>query len=372
MGVASTRSASDERPRPRVWIAAAEASGDALAAQLIDEIFQRWPRAVLRGLPGPLMRQRGVDGVARAEEATALGLVEVVGSVPRLARLLGRLERDIHRWTPDLVVTVDSPGLLLRLARRVRRRGFRTLHWVAPQVWAWRPGRASRVARSVDTLCCLLPFEPAWFEGGTARVVFTGHPAATRAVPHRTVDGAPVIALLPGSRQEEITRHWAVLREVARAIRHDLPDSRFTVARAPTLDADGLRGLDAEVVDGVGPAVEGADVAVVASGTASLEVAAAGVPQVVIYQVSPITWTMGRVLLREVEHLSLVNLLAGRRVVPEHHQRLDPRGIATDAKRLIGPAGADQLRDIHPVLETLEPVGSVGRVVDEAERLFTR
>lgn len=349
----------------RLFLATGEASGDALGAALVAVLRDRHPQLEVRGAPGPRLRAAGVTGVP-AEQLTAVGLVEAAWRAPWIARSVAALARDVDRFDPEVVVTVDSPGALLRLQGRLA--GRRRLHWVAPQVWAWRPGRAARVSDAVDTLCCLLPFEPAWFDD-RVRAVFTGHPAATAWDAGRAPE--PTLALLPGSRPTEVARLWPVLRDVAAEVAARVPGLRIRVAVAPTVDPGSLGGLDATPCDGVRSALTGAWAAAVCSGTATLEVAAAGVPQVVVYRVHPATWAVGRAVVRGVDHLALPNVLAGEAIAPEHLQDLRPDAIAADLVAAMSP-GSDQVARLRPWLEGLAPDGAVERVADEVERLAIR
>jgi len=222
----------------RIYVCAGEDSGDALGAHMIAALAAKGP-VVARGLAGPAMREAGVQVFADACEATAAGLVEVLEAVPRIAGLLGRLERDAVAFAPDVVLTIDSPGLMLRLARRLRRRGMPVVHLVAPQVWAWRPGRVKRVGASVDALLCLFPHEPALFEG-FCEAVSVGHPLlgtlprSARGDRSESVRSTPTFALCPGSRPADIRIHWPVLREVGRLLRDAHPGCRLVVPRAPS------------------------------------------------------------------------------------------------------------------------------------------
>ena len=340
----------------RLWVAAGEASGDALLAAVVGELTRRIPELGVRGLAGPRMRAVGVDAVARAEDATVIGLVEAIGAVPRLARLLDRLESDLD--PDDVLLTADSPSLLLRLARRARGRGIPAVHVVSPQVWAWRPGRIDRVAASVDAMLCLFPFEPALY-AGRVRAIFVGHPAAAiRPVP-RVFPGGPVFALCPGSRQSEVRTLWPTFREVARRLRERFPEAGFVVPVAPTVSRPG--GLDATYVESVAE-VASADAALVASGTATLELAAMDVPMVVAYRVNPVTAAIARRVLT-VDRVALPNLLARRTVVPEHLQDLDPDAIAADLAALVGVRGQVP----RAVVASLAGEGAVGRIADEVE-----
>lgn len=344
----------------KIALCSGEASGDRLAVDLLAAL-RRDGDVDAFGLAGPLMRKAGVRAIRDAEDATAVGIIEAIGAARRLNGLLDDLGAAIDREQPDVVVTIDSPGLLLRLAARVRATGRPTVHWVSPQVWAWRPGRVRDVARSVDTLLCLFPIEPPLYDGLGLDVVYTGHPrVAALAAKRRPRSGGAVIGLAPGSRRSEIEVLWPVLRDVAARVRAARPDARFVVPVAPTVDRAALAGVDATFTDGL-DAVNDADVFIAASGTATLEIAARGVPLVVVYRVHPITWAIGRVLVRGVRHLSLPNILAGDGVVPEHLQALDAAAIAADVLRLLGPDGDAQLERLSPVIASLAVPDAIER-----------
>lgn len=355
----------------RLLVCAGEASGDRLAADLLRELESRDPRLAVKGLAGPAMRERGVEAVARAEDVTAVGVVEAIAAAPRIWSVRRALEQVLDDWKPDLVVTIDSPGLLLGFARRARSKGFRVVHWVAPQVWAWRPGRVDAVANSVDALMCLFPFEPAWFEGRGVEVVCTGHPGVDRAVRKvgvREVYGeAPVFGFAPGSRPSEVKALWPTFVAVAERLRARAPGCRFVVARAPTVDPAWLEGLDADLVEDLCIAGSAADVFLACSGTVTLELAALGTPMAVVYRVHPLTWAVGRRLVTGVAHLALPNVLAGREIVPEILQDLDPDRLADVLWSLLGDAGEQQRHDLREVVAPLGG-GAAKRAADVVER----
>jgi len=301
------------------------------------------------------MRRIGVKPVAHAEEATAFGLVEVIGRVPGLIRLRHRLNRAIRTFAPDVVVTIDSPGLLLRVGRRARSEGYSVVHWGCPQVWAWRPGRVRKLSESMNALMCLLPFEPALFERVALPAVFVGHPAgAARPLPPPR---RPTFILAPGSRPEEIRRHWPICRRVAQRLRIRHPTCQFVVPVAAGVRRSDLCGLDAAFTAGW-PA---ADAALVASGTATLELAARRIPMVAIYRVHPLTWAVARQLVTGVDHVALPNILAGRGVVPEVLQTLDPDSLADQMHALLGSAGELQRADLGAVTAMLDGEGAIAR-----------
>jgi len=349
----------------RILLCVGEASGDALAAEVLDRLGGG---VVVRGIPGPALRARGVACDVPAEDVVGVGLVEALGAVKAAPGALWRVRRVLDQWRPHVVWTVDNPGLNLRIGAMARRRGVPVVHVGSPQVWAWRPRRVTGVAKSVDVLACLLPFEPALYDGTGVRAVFVGHPAA-RLVEDARGEGL-VVGLAPGSRPSEVTALWPVFREVAERIGARVPGARFRVAVAPTIGAEALPGLPhAERCDGLAAAARGCHVFLAASGTATIELAARGIPTVVAYQVHPVTWEFGRRVAR-VRHLALPNVLAGRAVVPEHLQHLDASAIAADVLRLSGPDGVPVARALREIAATLRGDGAAQRIADEVGALL--
>lgn len=312
----------------RLWISAGEASGDLLGAELVRELR---PRKV-RGIAGPAMRAAGVDPAERTENATAFGIVEVVRRVPWFLELLRRMEADATSFRPDVVVTIDAPDLNLRLGRRLRAHGIPVVHWVSPQVWAWRRGRVHSIARSCDRLLCLLPFEPALYEEAGVDAVFTGHPAydRARALPRNQ---ANVLGIFPGSRRSEVRRQGPAFAHAAHLLRRQHPSLTVQVSRAPTIDDLGPLA-DFEVVEGFAAVAGASRLALASSGTVTLELAAMGIPQVAAYRLHPLEWWLARALVR-VPHITLPNLVLGRRAIPEHVQRVQPEALARDLGALL-------------------------------------
>lgn len=348
---------------PRLIVCAAEASGDRLAGALVRRLRAAHPDLRAAGIAGPAMRAAGVEPWARAEGLAAIGPVQAAKVAIRGVRALAAVRAEAVGFRPDAVLTVDAPSLLLPLAGWAKRQGWPTLHWVAPQVWAWRPGRADRVARQLDTLLCLFDFELPYFEGRGVELVRTGHPALDRLARMPERPGAARVLLAPGSREGEVRRSWPLLRAVAARMRAIEPGCSFQVAAAPEV-AHLLGGLDAARA----PELERveADVAVAATGTVTLELAARGVPFVSFVTVDPITWALGRRLVR-APHLALPNLLAGARVAPEHHQPRDAEALADDALALLGVAGEAQRARLHTALRGALGPDAVGRAAAAVE-----
>lgn len=312
----------------RVLVSAVEPSADRLAAELVEALSRRLgnQRALeVGGLGGPLLGALGQRLAAGARWLPpAMGVAEVLGHLGGIRRNQHALVEAGSRGGWDVFVGVDAPDFHLPVGRRLRASGLPTVGLVSPQLWAWRPGRAAGVARAWDELWCLFDFEPALYAGTGLRARHLGHPALDRVPLSRREPG--VLALFPGSRPGELRRHLGPFLEVARRL-----DAReVLVAEAPGTRLDPARlGGAAGVRVVPGPeALARAERALTKSGTVTLELALAGIPTVVAHRVHPLTWWIGRRLVRGVRHLALPNVLLGREAVPERLQHLDPAALA--------------------------------------------
>jgi lipid-A-disaccharide synthase len=324
----------------RVAIVAGETSGDALGGALIASLRARVPDAQFLGVAGAAMRAAGCEPLADARELAVMGLTEVVEHLPRLLRLRARLLRQLLQWRPDVFIGIDYQQFNLGLARRLKRRGFTTVQYVSPQVWAWRQGRVTTMARSYDLVLCLLPFEPAFYAEHALRARFVGHPLAdqipleTERVSARAIlqldPQVPVLALLPGSRQAEMGRLAAPFIGAAALLARAHPELKILAPMAgPDVRAQFERTLAAtagapavQVLDGQARlALSAADVALVASGTATLEALLCRCPMVVAYRFGALTAALLRALrLVRTAYIALPNLLAGEPLAPEFIQ----------------------------------------------------
>jgi lipid-A-disaccharide synthase len=360
-------------------VVALEASADLHGAAVLRELRALRPGLRAFGAAGPLLRAEGCEGLVRAEDLSVMGIAEVLPALPRILRALRTLRQAAMERRPGAALLIDSPDFNLRLARKLRRLDVPVAYFIGPSVWAWRTYRVRRIARDVARMLVILPFEAQFYERHGVHAVYVGNPlfdgpplgssttAATdsrRAARQRLgleVD-APVLALLPGSRKQEVRRIWPAMLDAARAVRARVPDLQLVVPVAPTVQKGWLRAeLPVVFIEGRAPEVlAAADVAVVASGTATLEAALAQVPTVVVYRTSWLTWLVGRLLVR-VPFVSLVNLIAGRRVVPELLQgECTGDRIARSAQMLLtSPAERDaQLEGMRRVRDALAPAAT--------------
>lgn len=312
-----------------IYLVAGEASGDILGARLMAALSARRPDLRFAGIGGARMQAEGLVSLFPMEELSLMGLAEVLPSLARLVVRMGEAEADILAARPAALVTIDAPSFTLRLAARVRPKGVRVIHYVAPQVWAWRPWRVKRIAASVDRLLCLLPFEPAFFAKAGIDARFVGHPILEGAVAgdgdafrlrNSIAADATVLAVMPGSRGGELARHLPVFGAAIKRLRAVVPGLApvaLALPRHGARIAAAWPGVPVVASDaGKRDALAAATAALVKSGTSSLEVALAGVPQVVAYKVNPLTAAIVRRLVK-VRHASLVNILASTPAIPE-------------------------------------------------------
>jgi len=310
-------------------LSAAEASGDLLGGELASAIKAQAPTLRLRGLAGPAMRAAGVEAIGETEELGVMGVAEVLSELPKL-RAARRSLVEALAEKPQALVVIDAPDFNIPLARKARAAGIPVVFYGSPQVWAWRAGRARELA-ALGQVLCLLPFEPELYRAHGGRADFVGHPARDRFEP--STPGSDW-ALLPGSRRAEIQRLLPPMLEAARLLREAVPGAHIRLPLAPGLDrgllescagAVGLEGV--EVVSTVAEAAAPAAACLVASGTVTLELACLGRPMVVVYRVHPLTWTLGKLLVRGVEHVALPNVLLGKEAVPEFLQHWESQAL---------------------------------------------
>ena len=317
----------------KIMISAGEASGDRLGAGLARSLFRLHPGVEILGMGGDEMADAGVRLVQHASEVAVVGFVEVIKHLSTIRRAMGRLETAVRDERPDVLVPIDFPDFNLRLAALVHPAGVPVVYYVSPQVWAWRRGRVRTMRALVRRMLVLFPFEGAFYEAEGVPATFVGHPAAAsreRAsretlLPRVGLDPSrPVVALLPGSRAGEAGRLFPIQLDAARELRRSHPSVQFVVPKARTIPEGLLEGLAAraglsglKTFEGEYPGIlEVADAGAVASGTATLDAALAGLPFVAVYRMQPLSYLIARALVR-VDHIALPNLVAGARIVPE-------------------------------------------------------
>ncbi len=364
-------------PPTQILISAGEASGDMYAARLATALRAR-ADVQLFGMGGTRMRDAGVELVADCSEVSLVGIVEIAKKYPALKRVWRRLLDEAERRNPQLAIFTDFPGFHLRLARALKRRGVRNVYFVCPQFWAWRPWRANLVRRRFVLGLCIFPFEQPWYRARGVNAEFIGHPLVGNVTAKRTraqfaadcgLDPArPILALLPGSRSGEIAHHMPTLVQACRLIQKDR-DVQFVLALAPGVTKIQIApylspAISMHVVeDATYDALGAADLSIVSSGTATVEAALMDAPMIVVYRLAPLTAALARWLVR-TPMFAMVNLIAGRRVVPELVQKdFTPERLASEAMRLLdSPESRAEMRlGLTEVREKLGPPGAVDR-----------
>jgi lipid-A-disaccharide synthase len=373
--------------RLRVMISCGEPSGDLYAGALATEILKLEPDAVITGLGSDRMRAAGATLVRDFKGLSVTGLTEALHVIPRSFQNYRALMRAANEARPDVFVPIDLPDFNLTfLARAFHRRGVPIVYYISPQLWAWRRGRLKTMKRLADRVLVIFPFEAAFYEAAGVPVTFVGHPllemtsqpeAREPFLRRHGLDPArPVVAMLPGSRRNELRAILPDLVRTAGVIATRLPATQFVVARAPHLD-DGLLAPLADwpahastpvVIEGETDAVlASADVAVLASGTVTVQAALHGCPMVVVYRVGPLTYRIGKPLLH-VDTYAMVNLVAGSRVVPELMQDdFTPAAAAAEALRVLtDPHHAAKVKaDLAAVRARLGTAGASRRAAEE-------
>lgn len=360
---------------------AGEVSGDLYGGMLAAAIKAIAPQVVCYGVGGKEMERQGVKIIYSSAELAVVGATEVLSKIRHIIKAWDLVKRFIEQQRPDLAILIDYPGFNLRLAKFCRDHGVPVLYYVSPQVWAWRSGRINKIAKRVTKMAVILPFEAPLYKAAGVDVSYVGHPLLdildmnlSREEARRRL-GLPqealLIPILPGSREREVRSLLPPLLGAARILSSEFPASRFIIPIAPTIE----RSMVAAMVEGanlpiellVGRAFEvmkGADLVLLASGTATLEAAIAGVPMVIVYRVSPITYIIGRLVVK-VECIGLANIIIGKRVVPELIQgEVTAERIASEARNIL--QDRNRQRDIRDtfmgVLDRLGGRGASARV----------
>lgn len=334
-------------PNPRILLVAGEASGDAHGADLVAALKKHAPNVEVFGVGGQCLREAGMQTLVDTATIAGMGLFEARDKLRALIRTYRQLTQILRTEPPDLLLLIDFPEFNLRLAKIAKRAQVKVFYYISPQVWAWRKRRVHTIARRVDRLAAIFPFEADFYAAHGCHVDFVGHPLIDRVRPTRARDDTlrqlgldptrKTVALLPGSRAQEVRYLLAPMLEATKLLG---PDYQFILAVASTLPVEQLQSQAAQypvhVVQGnTYNVVHAADVALVASGTATLETALLERPMVIVYRMAPVTYALARMIVR-VPFIGMPNLIAERQVVPELVQyEVTPERIANAARQLL-------------------------------------
>jgi lipid-A-disaccharide synthase len=371
-------------------VSAGEASGDMYAAGVVEHLRQRLPAAQFFGCAGSKLQAEGVEPVVDAADLSVVGLAEVVHHLPRIYGEYRKLVGAARERRPAAALLTDNPDFHLRLALRLKEIGTPVFYLVAPQAWAWRAGRVKAIRALVDKLFCLFPFEESWFRERGVNATYIGHPLAARARVRQSREefldryglskDKRVLALLPGSRPGEARRHLGTLLEAAAELRrkfdlnvvlgtpHGFRARGVLQTFREPIETESIQIVENDTWDVIGHA----DLALAASGTVTIEAAVLGTPMVTFYKVTPLSWYAGRHLVK-VPFLSMVNLVAGRQIVPElMQQEMTAARLVTEAGELLmNEARTNRMRaDLAEVRMALtregDPLARVAATITEA------
>ena len=354
----------------RLLISAGEASGEMYGAQLIEALRRRVPGLECFGVGGERMQDAGCDLVVHSKELAVVGITEILPRLPKIYREFRKLVRAIDERKPDAAVLIDSPAFHFKVARELQQRGIPVIYYVAPQLWAWRSGRVRLIRHYFRKVLVIFPFEEEWYRERGVDTEFVGHPLANVEKPCRSWQefireqgykpDKPIIALMPGSRHKEIRMNLPAMLHAAQLLGCDY---QFVLPIAPTIDPPWLDQLVQKLSYNIvlfttreTRALAHARAAVVASGTATVEAAMMGTPMVVVYRVSPLTWTLGRPLVH-VNNFAMVNLIAGKQVVPELIQaNFTAENVAAKLREILpdGPVREKMKADLAQVRARLK------------------
>ena len=339
--------------RRKILIIAGEASGDLHGANLVRELKKQDPTVACYGVGSRRMEETGVRLLADASEISVVGLTEVLLHIRKIYGVMGRLKKFLRDERPDLLILIDFPDFNIMMGKYAKKLGIPIVYYISPQVWAWRKGRIKQIAALVKAMIVVFPFEVDLYKKAGVDVRYAGHPLTdvvqskyTKSEARSSLGldpNARTIALLPGSRRKEIASLLPDMLGASALLRQQFPDLQFVLPVAPTLERSSIEAyvsgqqVPVTLVDGrVYDVLRASDAAIVASGTATLETGLMTVPMVIVYRVSGLSYRIGRMIV-DVENVGLVNIVAGRRIVPELIQEdATPQKIADALSRMLG------------------------------------
>jgi lipid-A-disaccharide synthase len=377
------------KPGKKIMLVVGEASGDILGADLVQALLKRDPTLRIFGVGGEQLEKTAFEALFSVSNLAGMGLVELIGNVRNLWAGYRLLKEALRERKPDLLVLIDFPEFNLRLAKIAKRLEIPVLYYVSPQVWAWRPGRVRQIARRVDQIAVIFPFEVPFYESYGVKAVFVGHPllelvqakkSPEAALARLGLDpGKPTVALLPGSRRKELAYHLPVLLEAAERLNQER-DVQFICVKAATIE----RGAMASMLDRCPlripmveedryDAINAADLVWTASGTATIETALLLKPMIIVYRLSWVTYCLARLLVK-VQHIGMVNIIAREKIAPELVQSdLRPERVVQESRVILESRQAREaiVNKLLRLREKLGAPGSANRVADLALSMMT-
>jgi lipid-A-disaccharide synthase len=368
--------------KKKVMIIAGEASGDIHGARLVKAMHDEDKSLDFFGIGGEALQKAGVHIRVDNARLATVGIWEALVKLKLFVAALSVVKKDLKRFRPDLLILIDYPDFNFRVASAAKKLGIPVMYYISPQIWAWRTGRIKTIKRIVDHMVVIFPFEVGFYERGNVPVTFVGHPLLDNSAPRESVkefsvgkSNCTLIGLLPGSRNEEVSRLLPTMVEAAKRIKQEIPDSEFAIPMASTVD----KALVEHIVRGAGDdfhivfdrlqdVLQKATLVITASGTATLETAIACTPMIVVYKVSGLSYWLGKRLIR-VKQIALANLVVGKPIVPELIQHeASAENIASVALSLIKDksALAEMRQQLKVVGQTLGAPGASKRAAGVA------
>jgi lipid-A-disaccharide synthase len=366
-----------------IMIIAGEASGDLHGANLVRAMRRKYSNLFFFGIGGDALRQAGVRVLVDSASLSVVGITEVVAKIPQILKGFSAATDMMKALRPDLLILIDFPDFNLKVAKTAKKTGIPVLYYISPQIWAWRPGRVKTIAKRIDHMAVILPFEADFYQKHQVPVTFVGHPLLDIEPDGYVYDSnhgpssIPTLGLLPGSREGEIVRHLPVMLQSAVRLQKTMKHIRFIVSMAPGIHREFLDQICAPFSDQlsleiddreVGSVFNRCDMVVAVSGTVTLQAAIHGKPMIIIYRVSPVSYWLGRALI-QVNHIGLINLVAGESIVPELIQeKASPETISAISHRLLThPEERESIRrKLLKAKTILGGPGASGRVADIA------
>ncbi len=360
----------------KILIIAGEASGDLHGSHLVKELLSLDPSLQFYGVGGEKMKNEGVELIADSKEMAVVGITEVLLKLKRIYRIYRKLKNSLAANSPSLVILIDYPDFNLRFAREAKKKNIPIVYYISPQVWAWRKGRIKKIGQLIKKMIVIFPFEKKFYEEAKIDVEFVGHPLLDSIRSQFSREeafqkfsltfGVTTIGLLPGSRMNEIKRHLPPMIKAISLISKQINPVQFIIPVAPGLDWEEVQNLVGSkrenirvVENNIYDVMRISDVVIVASGTATIEAAIMGAPMIVVYRVSPLTYLLGKMLIK-VKNIGMVNIIAGKTVVPELIQKdVTPEKITSAVVQIL--ENPSKQEEIKKELNSLkEKIGNPG------------
>ena len=356
----------------KIAISAAETSGDLIASSIVKSLLEYQPDCQIEGLVGDKMSDAGCQRLWHIDQANVMGLTEVVNKLPSLLRLRNSMIKYFSENKPDVFIGVDSPDFNFKIEQKLKERGVKTVHFISPSVWAWRSNRIKKIKASTDLMLCLLPFEVDFYEKNGQKALFVGHPLTEKLLPRQNYKPSKEVLLMPGSREAEIKSLLPELLSAVNLMREKDSKIKFSLVLANDHFKEWVQKhinkleIELSVGDAYTQIVK-SDVVIVASGTATLEIAMLGVPMVVVYKLSGVSYQIVKRLLK-TNFISLPNVILGKEIVPELIQeKANGKNIANVAMQIIVSDNSkfvSELRKVHTKLDQDSSVQSAKAILE--------